>query len=594
MKKVLSLILVMILGVSIVAYAKNEPPYSEEREQYYKEFEDFSKVYSWSDWATDYIRKFYDYNMLDERLSTDFTLNITREQFCIMAVKVLDECGFEVYFEYFDYEPFSDTKSYEAAYLYQLGIINGKGDSVFDPRGLITREEAACIMTRAITTLTEAGFIPKKEDRAIDDWAYTDHKDISSWAIDSVYYVSQIGIMTGTGTGFEPKGNLTNEQAVVILLRLFDLCEKPTVQESFDITFADDLNALMIGEENYMFSPLSIKIAFALLANGADEEVKEEILEVLGIEDLEDFNLYVDELMNVYKKSEAIDINIANSIWINKELTKNEFDGDFEFIATEYYSADVGKVVQSNGLDTINGWVTDKTEGKIERIISRVDFLAALINATYFKGTWLKEFDEDNTSPDIFYNIDNSETETDFMYQKSYFNYCETKNAKIIELPYESDVFTLSDGEKTRLDISMYLLLPDEEINVINELDMAQRSLKSEMVELTMPKFEITYSMDLTEYLEPLGMEKVFSEGLPYLVEYEEMFVNRAVHKAYINVNEKDTEAAAVTMIGVGGSAWPSEEEKVIELKFDKPFYFAVRDNITGEVLFMGRYVTAE
>lgn len=592
MKKVLSIILVMVLALSIVAYA--EEPYSEEKEKQYEDFTAFSKEYKFSSWAREYINKFYFYNMVDERLSKDFTLNITREQFCIMAVKVLDECGFEVKFEYFDYEPFSDTKSYEVAYLYRLGIINGKGDSVFDPEGLITREEAACIMTRAITTLTDVGFIEKDEEKVMEDWAYTDHVIISSWAVDSVYYVAQMGVMTGTDKGFEPKGNLTNEQAVVILLRLLDLCEAPVAKEKAEITFGDNLNNIIPKEENYIFSPLSIKIAFALLANGADDETKAEILEVLGIEDLDDFNLYVDEMINTYKKSEGIDVNIANSIWLNRELTKNEFDGDFEFVATEYYSAEVGKVAESNGVDLINGWVADKTEGKIDRIISSVDFMAALINATYFKGTWLKEFDKENTYPDIFHNIDNSETETDFMYQKSYFNYCETEKAKIIELPYESDVFTLSDGEKTRLDISMYLLLPNEEINVINELDMPRSNFKREMVELTMPKFEFAYSMDLTEFLEPLGMEKVFSEGLPYLVEYENMFVNKAVHKAYINVNEKDTEAAGVTMIGVDGSAGLPEKENVIKLKLDKPFYFAIRDNKTGEVLFMGRFVTAD
>ena len=594
MKRIFSIILVMVLALSIAISAWAEAPYSEEREKYYEDFTAFSKEYTFSDWATDYIRKFYDYNMPDERLSKDFTLNITREQFCIIAVKVLDKCGFSVYFEEFNHTPFSDTESYEVAYLYQLGIINGKGDSIFDPEGLITREEASCIMTRAITTLTEAGFIEKEEKRVVEDWAYTDHGAISSWAVDSVYYVAQTGIMTGTDKGFEPKGKLTTEQAVVILLRLFDLCETPAFEESFDITFADNLNNLIPKEENYMFSPLSIKIAFALLANGADDETKAEMLEVLGIEDLDTFNLYVDEMINTYKKSEGIDITIANSIWLNKELTKNEFDGDFEFVATEYYSSEVGKVVESNGVDTINEWVDDKTEGKIERIISRVDFMAALVNATYFKGTWLKEFNEENTAPDIFHNIDNSETETYFMYQKSYFDYCETEKARIIELPYESDVFTLSGGEKTMLDISMYLLLSDEEINVINELDMAKSRLESEMVELTMPKFEITYSMDLSEFLEPLGMEKVFSEGLPYLVEYENMFVNKAVHKAYINVNEKDTEAAGVTMVGVATSAKPSENPKIIELKIDKPFYFALRDNKTGEVLFMGRYVSAE
>ncbi len=594
MKKILSIILAIALALSIAASAVAKAPYSEEREKHYEDFAAFSKEHTFSDWATGYIQKFYAYNMQDERLSKDFTLNITREQFCIMAVKVLDKCGFSAKLEKLDSTPFLDTDSYEVAYLYALGIINGKGEGVFDPEGLITREEAACIMTRAIATLTNAGFIAKEENRAAADWAYTDHGEISSWAQAAVYEMSNLGIMTGTDKGFEPKGRLTNEQAVVILLRLFDLCEAPATDEIFDITFADNLNNLIPSEENYLFSPLSIKIAFALLANGADDETKAEISEVLGIEELEKFNLYVDEMMDTYKRSEGIDITIANSVWLNKELTKNEFDGDFEFIATEHYSADVGKVVQSNGVDTINEWVDDKTEGKIERIISRVDFMAALVNATYFKGAWLKEFDEENTAPDIFHNIDNSETETDFMYQKSSFNYCETENARIVELPYASDVFTLPEGEKTKLDISMYLLLSDEEINVINELDMAKSRLKREIVELTMPKFEITYSMDLAEFLEPLGMEKVFSEGLPYLVEYENMFVNKAVHKAYINVNEKDTEAAGVTAIGVATTAKPPENPKIIELKIDKPFYFAIRDNKTGEVLFMGRYVSAE
>lgn len=524
----------------------------------------------------------------------DFTQNIKRGEFCLIAEKMLLSSGLNVNF--FSMEtPFTDIgEGYSGQtgaikYLYCLGIIKGCSENLFCPDNYITREEAAVIFSR-MTDAFRTWEVADMNNTGVEDWAYSDHGDISSWATDSVYAVSNLGIMKGSTTGFEPKANLTKEQAIAMLLRLYD-----ARWENEPANFADKLNFLIPKEENYMFSPLSIKVAFGLLANGANEEAKEEILTALGIEDLEVFNFYVDEMMKEYNESQAIDINIANSVWLNKELTKNEFDGDFEYIATEYYASDVGKVVNSNGVDTINEWVADKTEGKIDRVISSVDFTAALINATYFKGTWLKAFDDKDTYPDIFHNQDNSETETDFMTRKSFFNYCETASSKIIELPYKSDSFNLpGEDKKTRLDISMYLLLSDEDINVINELDMAKNNFIGEMVELTMPKFEITYSMDLTEYLEPLGMEKIFADGLTNIVENENMSVNKALHKTYINVNEKDTEAAAVTVIGVATSAKPQEEKEVIKLKLDKPFYFAVRDNLTGEVLFMGKYLSAE
>ncbi len=378
---------------------------------------------------------------------------------------------------------------------------------------------------------------------------------------------------------------------------------KKSVAVSEDLLFADKLNAQMPTDKNYMFSPLSIKMALALAANGASGETQAEIVKALGITSLEDFNVFSKDLIARYSQTEILSLDIANSIWMNQDKTSQKFSNTFKKTATEFFDAEVKTVSNASAVREINSWVSDKTKGKIPTIIqSADDFWAMLVNAIYFKGAWQDEFHEGATKPDQFHNVDGTKITVDFMNKTKWFPYAKTESVQILELPYKNRVDNMSkDGEYLGtdqyddLDVSMYLIMPEGELNVEQALSTAieANALQSTYIRMSMPKFKIEYSTSLNEMLMNMGITTAFDSSS---AEFERMFdkgrmwFTNTIHKTYISVDEKGTEAAAVTAIGMAGSALPPEP---IELKFNKPFYFAIRDNTSGETLFMGRYAFA-
>jgi len=379
---------------------------------------------------------------------------------------------------------------------------------------------------------------------------------------------------------------------------------KNPVEISDDMLFADKINAQMPTDKNYMFSPMSIKMALALAANGASGETQEQILNSLGISNLDKFNSVASNLIERYSQTDILSLNIANSIWMNKDKTSQSFSNAYKKIATEYYDAEVKTVKNSNAVNEINGWVSDKTNGKIPTIIQDAnDFWAMLINAIYFKGAWQDEFNVNATKPDQFNNADGTKITVDFMNMQKWFPYAETNSMQMIKLPYQNRVDKISDdGEYLGsdkyddLDVSMYLIMAENDINVEQELSAAinDEMFKSTYIKMSMPKFKIEYETSLNEILMHMGINTAFDEknaDFTKMFDKGNMWFTKTIHKTFINVDEKGTEAAAVTAIHMAGSAMPPEP---IELKLNKPFYFAIRDNTSGETLFMGRYAFAE
>lgn len=378
---------------------------------------------------------------------------------------------------------------------------------------------------------------------------------------------------------------------------------KKPVQISDDMLFTDKINAQMPTDKNYMFSPMSIKMALALAANGASGETQQQILNALGLSSLDEFNSLSKDLIARYSQTDILKLNIANSIWMNKDKTSQNFSEVFKKTATDFYDAEVKSINNSNAVKEINGWVSDKTNGKIPTIIQNADdFWAMLINAIYFKGAWQDEFSVNATKPDQFNNADGTKITVDFMNKTKWFPYAETKSVKMIELPYKNRVDKISeDGEYLGtdkyddLDVSMYLIMPEDDINPEAELSAAikDEAFKSTYIKMAMPKFKIDYSTDLNDIFMNMGITTAFDEknaDFTKMFDKGNMWFTKTIHKTFIDVDEKGTEAAAVTAIGMAGSALPPEP---IELKFNKPFYFAIRDNTSGETLFMGRYAFA-
>ncbi len=349
--------------------------------------------------------------------------------------------------------------------------------------------------------------------------------------------------------------------------------------------FAYSLNSEMNKDSNYMLSPLSIKTALAMAANGADGNTKSEILDVLGITDLTKFNQDIKELIKRYNGS--VVLKMANSIWLNQDYYSGadvRFNNAFKKTVKKFYDGKSAVVSSNNAVDIINNWTSDKTNGKIPNIIGNSDFLAALINAVYFKASWENEFKERMTDKGEFNNFDGTATETDFMRNVEYYDIYSDENIQMIALPYAKGA-------------TMYISVDDGgNINY----DSYFNKLKSEYVNLTMPKFKLEYSEDMGVILKALGVNTAFDENLAEfggmldnIPAGENVYIDSVVHKTYIKVDEEGTEAAAETAV-VAGAATSSRKPTPIEFTIDKPFTFIIKDNKSGEILFIGRYVRVE
>ncbi len=533
-----------------------------------------------SDWAKEDVERAIKLGWATQR---DFTKAITRGDFCHIVNQFLVSSGLWVNFFNMD-TPFTDIdEDFAIEYLYCLNIVEGKSETLFCPNDYLTREEAAIIFVRIIDAFRRWNVADIKAYEEAD-FMYRDYKEISSWARDAARTVRDLGIMEGTGTYFEPKKQLTYEEAITMLIRLSDLRWTSSINSG---TFADKLNTLMPKDKNYMFSPLSIKMALGLTANGGDADIEEIIVDNLMDESsVAYYNIKAKDYIEKYTDNDALSLDIANSIWLNKDVTRSDFTDEFKNAAEKFYRAEVGRVNKADAVKTVNGWVKDKTKGKIDSILQEGnnDFSAAIVNAVYFKGEWENAFNEARTERDIFTDGDGNIVTAEFMNQTGNFNYYADAEIQLVEMPYKCD---------EDCNVSMFVILCEDDIKLEEKLGYIENGyMRSERVMLSIPKFEIEYADSLKDELIKLGAGKVFEGGLKSILENEELLIDDVLHKTYIKINEKETEAAATTaVIAKATSAKPTEP---VVFKADRPFYFVIRDNVMDEVLFMGRYAYVE
>ena len=598
MKKILSLILVMTILVSFAQAVETTDGHGD--------------IAAPSDWALESIEKAEKINILERNKKYNYIMPINREDFCELIYNLICNHSKEELYEVSSSAPFVDTGNEKIVRLWWWGIINGKGTftqeavvspdgvvkrypelTIIAPHDLLTREEAATIIIRMLNK-----FFPIM---APEMWfEYEDSKEISDWAMTSVQTISNMGFMKGVDNNrFAPKDNLKVEEAITILTRIYDV-SNPGESEIDSITFADKLYKNMPDDKNYMFSPLSVKMMLMMAANGADGETKEEILKTTGVKDLESYNENIRLMLDKYSKSDILKLNISNSIWINSDKTPQRFSKAYKDLLSESFDATSGIVNDKTVLKEVNGWVNKKTEGKIPEIINKdnKDFFAMLVNAVYFKGRWYSEFNKSATKKDKFTFKDGTKKNIDFMNRTAWMNYIEKDGVQIVELPYLNfeEVFDENGNyvETKRfkdVNISMYLMMGDDAFNP--EEMLMNTELDSEFIALSVPKFNIEYDTQLNDMLRISGIEKAFSMDAEFTDMFDSgnMWLDSVIHKTYIKVDEEGTEAAAVTLGGMAGSARPPEP---VEVKYNKPFTFVIKDNFSGEILFVGEYAFEE
>ncbi|MCI8408683.1 MAG: serpin family protein [Lachnospiraceae bacterium] len=363
-------------------------------------------------------------------------------------------------------------------------------------------------------------------------------------------------------------------------------------------SFTYDIFSKLDNRKNILLSPYSIATAFSMLANGADGKTKQEIMNLFGIKDLDKWNAYTKEYIKRYQKEDT-KLLTANSVWFSNQLTLSQ-RADQEFFAplSAYYHVD--KKTMDLSADTarkeINNWVSENTNGMISSFLEKnleSSILMILLNAVYFEGDWEEEFRKEDTQPLEFYGA-NKQTQVDMMCKyKKELKYVEKNGIQGVELPYIGkklvmDIIIPKQNNKTNQQENIR-----ECFNQLSEKEKDEffkafdESSTEEISELMIPKFTISYSVDnLKEVLAEMGLNTVFGEEAVFDKIAEGICVDKVTHKSKIKVDEKGTEAAAVTSIMMKETAMLRKDE--INFIVKQPFIFVIRDVETGTILFIG------
>ena len=355
---------------------------------------------------------------------------------------------------------------------------------------------------------------------------------------------------------------------------------------AFGLTLFQELAA--DNQDNVFISPTSVSFALGMTANGAAGTTYDQMVTTLGKDGLSPEAVnesYRDLSAMLVGMDPEVRLQIANSIWYRQGYPVRS-----EFLETNrsYFHADVEEADFGDPATPgrINGWVEDKTNGLIDKVIDQIpgSVVMYLINAIYFKGTWLYEFDPQETTSQSFFNADGTTSTVPLMAQQADLPYLVTDDYQAVDLPYGDSLFSMTvvlpSGDRTTGQVLAGL--------TSSEIAGWGDQFQTEDVILMMPRFKVGYKESLKSTLAAMGMPEAFQGGradFSRLVEGGGPWIDNVIHQAVIDVNEEGTEAAAVTVVIIVESAGAGPKR----VRLDRPFLLFIRERHTGSVLFMGR-----
>jgi serine protease inhibitor len=347
---------------------------------------------------------------------------------------------------------------------------------------------------------------------------------------------------------------------------------------------------------NLFFSPYSISTCLAMTYAGARGETEKQMSRVLHF-DQEQSQTHagfgeLQRQVGEAGKQKGVELNVANSLWAQKRYP---FLPAFLDVAKNDYQANINQadfVAESEAVRIeINQWVEKKTKDRIRNILPRgsLDHLTRLVllNAIYFKGIWAKPYDKSQTSIQPFHVSAARQTNVRLMHHFDEVRYAENDDFQAVELPYQGE------------ELSMVVLLPrqiDGSGKLENQLTpalltRALKDMRRQRVEIFLPRFKLESSIGLNDVLSKMGMPDAFSpesdfsgmDGIKFL------YISGIFHKAWGEVNEEGTEAAAATAVAVAGRAISKPPPPPPVFRADRPFIFLIREVRSGSILFLGR-----
>jgi serine protease inhibitor len=372
-----------------------------------------------------------------------------------------------------------------------------------------------------------------------------------------------------------------------------DSSDIKTVAQGNTIFALDLYNKLKETEGNLFFSPYSISTALAMTYAGARGNTEKQMAEVLHFT-LDQKKLHpafarLEAQLNSMQDNRNIELTVANALWTQKDyvflrefldLTKNNYGAALNLV-------DFKKAHEAVRIK-INAWVEEKTRNKIKDLIKPgvLDPLVRLVltNAIYFKGNWESQFEKSKTKEAPFWLAPGKSVKVPMMTRKQKFNYMENDRLQILELPYVGN------------DLSMIVVLPKkiegvtqlESVLSVDNLNTWLNLLRKREILVYLPKFKTSSQFSLGEMLSSMGMSDAFTAHADFsgMTAKQELYISSVIHKAFVDVNEEGTEAAAATAVAMKLLSMPAPPPV---FRADHSFIFLIRHNPSGSILFLGR-----
>ncbi|MEA3224751.1 MAG: serpin family protein [Planctomycetota bacterium] len=406
--------------------------------------------------------------------------------------------------------------------------------------------------------------------------------------------------------------------AMIVIAASASVAEQPNTPERTDKqiiaegnnTFALELYAKLRRRKGNLFlSPYSISTALAMTYAGARNRTQSQMAEVLHFPtamsagtkppsstapDRQQFALEFGKIikdLNNRGLEGKYELRVANALWGQEQYG---FLDKFLAIAKTHYGGQFSEVdfvrAAEKARKTINAWVEKKTNNKIKDLIQKgvLNSMTRLVltNAIYFKGNWAKQFEEERTKDAPFTLADGKKVDVAMMNQTAEFGYMETETFQGLELPYVDD------------ELSMIVLLPKKSTGLseleksltLDNLSAWLANLHKREVVVSIPKFKMTSQFSLAQVLKSMGMKDAFSAGADFsgINGQRNLFISAVIHKAYVDVNEEGTEAAAATAVTMKLTSI-APAPRIPIFRADHPFLFLIRDNNSDSILFIGR-----
>jgi serpin B len=364
--------------------------------------------------------------------------------------------------------------------------------------------------------------------------------------------------------------------------------------------FAFDMLAAVSAQDagqNVFLSPANASIALAMAANGAQGETLQAFLAALNGDGatLNRLNIDYAALQALLKRSDPkVELSIANSLWAQAGVP---FNDDYLRRVQQFYDAEVAELdfSQPEANDTVNAWVAQNTNGKIDQIVGELspETILLIVSAIYFLGSWERQFDKTLTQDAPFTLLDGSEKTVPMMYQSGSFSYLKGDGFQAVHLPYVGGALrmavVLPDEGKGLADLTPSLTGPNWQA--------WSTQFEPKWGNLALPRFRVEYEVSLNDALARMGMDIAFDADRADFSAMRpvppNVFISNVQHKTYIDVNEEGTEAAAVTSVEMGvTSAGPNGD--IFTMLVNRPFFVAIEDVQTGIPIFLGTVFNPE